>query len=123
MAYSDEMVQGCLRERATGRVVAHVSAGTWELLELQETTELELVRETLPMAERIPTLVDVQIQRNSLLNEYGWTVLPSSPLSAASQELWLAYLQQLQAVTKDLLDAAEVVWPEPPLPYEYADAL
>lgn len=65
-------------------------------------------------------MVRVRLKRNALLAASAWTTSPASPLSARNQAAWLAYQKQLHRVTKNLTDAAAVVWPAAP-EIEYAD--
>lgn len=62
----------------------------------------------------------VRQQRNHKLDSFRWTVMPDSPLTEANKAEWLAYLKALQALTKDLVDPDEVVWPQQP-EYVYAE--
>lgn len=57
---------------------------------------------------------DVRAQRNTLVAESVWTVLPGSPLSAASQTLFAEYLAALHRVTVDYPSPTAVVWPTKP---------
>lgn len=58
-------------------------------------------------------------QRNKLLEQYSWTVLPHSPLTPANQRQWLTYLKSLHKVL--LQPAAQKInWPKQPK-LEYAD--
>tara|TARA_B100000902_G_scaffold304663_1_gene292942 strand:- start:4456 stop:4761 length:306 start_codon:yes stop_codon:yes gene_type:complete len=56
----------------------------------------------------------LRIERNNLLAECDWTLLPSSPLSAEKQDEWKVYRQELRDVTKTYKSPADVKWPTAP---------
>lgn len=66
-----------------------------------------------------PYLSDLKAERNNLLENYRWTIMPDSPL--ANKEEWLNYLKQLQNLLKDITEETtdQVVWPAIPQ-YIYA---
>ena len=59
-------------------------------------------------------LEKLRLQRNHLLAECDWTLLPSSPLSAEKQDEWKVYRQELRDVTKTYKSPADVKWPTAP---------
>lgn len=63
---------------------------------------------------------DVRAQRNALVNESTWAVLPGSPLTPSCQTLFGSYLATLHRVTVDYPAPELVVWPAKPTP-EYGD--
>ena len=56
----------------------------------------------------------LRIERNNLLAECDWTLLPSSPLSAEKQDEWKVYRQELRDITKTYKSPADVKWPTAP---------
>jgi len=69
----------------------------------------------------------LRMERNKLLLECDWTLLPSSPLSAEKQNEWKVYRQALRDLPKtatpkvisvpehaDVLDFSSVTWPTKP---------
>jgi hypothetical protein len=51
-------------------------------------------------------------QRNNLLKESDWTVLPDAPVK--NKEAWLTYRQALRDITEGLTDPMDAVWPTKP---------
>ena len=66
-----------------------------------------------------PQMFELRQRRNELLDTYRWTIMPDSPLSAACQAQWAAWLQSLHSLLLNVTDPATVVWPEMP-GYEYS---
>jgi hypothetical protein len=85
--------------------------------QMLDLATMEIINRPPPL----PLLNELQTKRNSLLDNYRWTIMPDSPLSETNKEAWLNWLKSLQAlligVTPETTDS--VVWPEKP-PYEYA---
>ena len=44
-------------------------------------------------------LISIRLQRNSLLNQTDWVVLPHSPVTGSKLDEWLQYRQDLRDVT------------------------
>ena len=61
----------------------------------------------------IPTWEQIKAQRNELLRQCDWTVLPDSPVS--NQSDWLTYRQALRDIPQDFATPEEVVWPTLPV--------
>lgn len=55
----------------------------------------------------------VRAQRNKLLAQSDWTVLPDVPLSTEARQQWETYRQALRDVT-DQADPFNIVWPTRP---------
>ena len=77
-----------------------VIAAEWNRYEKEEKPALDLEK--------------LRLQRNHLLAECDWTLLPSSPLSAEKQDEWKVYRQELRDVTKTYKSPADVKWPTVP---------
>lgn len=76
-------------------------------------------RRVVDKAPPPPQMFELRQRRNELLDAYRWTIMPDSPLSAACQAQWAAWLQSLHSLLLDVTDPATVVWPEMP-GYEYS---
>ena len=59
-----------------------------------------------------PTWEQIKAQRDKLLQQCDWTVLPDSPVS--NQSVWLTYRQALRDIPQDFATPEEVVWPTTP---------
>ena len=59
-------------------------------------------------------LNNLRLQRNHLLAECDWTLLPSSPLSVEKQNEYKVYRQELRDITKTYKSPADVKWPTVP---------
>ena len=57
---------------------------------------------------------EVRQQRNALLDEWRWAILPDSPLSDECQAAFGDYLAALHRVTLDHDQPDAVTWPDPP---------
>lgn len=60
----------------------------------------------------VPTWEQIKVQRDKLLQQCDWTVLPDSPVS--NQSDWLTYRQALRDIPQDFTTPEEVVWPTTP---------
>ena len=60
-----------------------------------------------------PTWEQIKAQRDKLLQQCDWTVLPDSPVS--NQSDWLTYRQSLRDIPQDFTTPEEVVWPTVPV--------
>ena len=56
-------------------------------------------------------LNNLRLQRNHLLAECDWTLLPSSPLSVEKQNEYKVYRQELRDITKTYKSPPDVKWP------------
>ena len=77
-----------------------VIAAEWNRYEKEEKPALDLE--------------NLRLQRNHLLAECDWTLLPSSPLSAEKQNEYKVYRQELRDITKTYKSLADVKWPTVP---------
>ena len=59
-------------------------------------------------------LEKLRLQRNNLLAECDWTLLPSSPLSTEKQNEYKVYRQALRDITITYKSLADVKWPTAP---------
>lgn len=57
---------------------------------------------------------DVRAERNRLLKESDWTVLPDSPLLPDEVDAWKIYRQELRDLPQVFDSLEDVVWPEKP---------
>ena len=48
-----------------------------------------------------------------------WTQLPDVTMSPSDLQLWRAYRQQLRDLTEVYTDPFDVIYPDPPYPFEY----
>lgn len=74
-------------------------------------------------AEQVPATdwagdlgVYLKIERNRLLDQNRWAIMPDSPLSEASRAEFMAYLTVLNRMTVDCVDPTTWTWPEAPNP-------
>lgn len=101
-----------------GRVmIAPLEGGTWVHAELSEwraipenvilpyKTEAELLEEKSNF---------VRSQRDQLLAQCDWTMLPDVALSADDQALWMTYRQALRDIPEQTGFPFEVTWPTKP---------
>ena len=77
-----------------------VIAAEWNRYEKEEKPALDLE--------------NLRLQRNHLLAECDWTLLPSSPLSVEKQNEYKVYRQELRDITKTYKSPADVKWPTVP---------
>ena len=50
-----------------------------------------------------PTIEQVRVQRDQLLTQSDWAILPDSPFTTAQKTLWKSYRQALRDITSDPL--------------------
>ena len=80
---------------------------------------------TVPMTpEEIQVKQDYQWKvvrstRNRFLRKSDWTQLADVTMSPSDLQLWRTYRQQLRDITNVYTDPFDVVFPDPPYPFEY----
>lgn len=58
--------------------------------------------------------IEVRQQRDYLLKESDWTILPDSPLTGQQKAQWTAYRQSLRNLPQTQSDPFNIVWPTKP---------
>jgi hypothetical protein len=82
-----------------------------------DTTKITIentVQEVFGEMPREEFLVYLRRQRDLLLNETDWTVLPDSPLSLELREQYLVYRQALRDLPQNTNSYETLVWPTRP---------
>lgn len=84
---------------------------------ISDTVKLEIENITKEVFGALPReefLVYLRRQRDILLSETDWTVLPDSPLSAELQEQFRVYRQALRDLPQNINSYEQLVWPTRP---------
>jgi hypothetical protein len=80
-----------------------------QFLEEQKRGEAELV----PFVPPAPTWEEIRVQRDQLLKESDWTVLPDAN-PKPNKEVWSVYRQILREIPQKFTTPESVVWPTKP---------
>lgn len=95
----------------------HVSAGPEEILTWDAALGARPTAQDLaPFDPEVDALASmVRLQRNLLLQESDWTMLPDAPIPSGKVGAWIAYRQALRDLPKQVHFPRAVTWPEKPI--------